>query len=458
MAVYIGSDECRAIYVARNGQQLRVSSVWVGDKQVFPPANRQEIHAFDRYTEGYGRTDNGTHFAFSVSVPWWAASMDAVVLGAGEKGRDGTKSFTGGEDGAGGKSGAWVVKTVALTQSADAVVRVGKGISTSPHATEVILPGVGGQPDVRVHDGEGTRTANNGSTGGNVTPKERVEYGQKHIGSVGGSRNVAGRHPGGGGGGGQGSNLIGNPQTGRDGGDGYVWLRFRSAPDLNPGDDGFILHVGVTSGYAYGPLRAWAESVGKTYKAITEITVPIEVIGPSLDSLFAGCEALVSAPDLDTSQVTNMRYMLYACRALTSVPELDTSQVTDMYGMFANCSSLTSIPAMDTSQVTNMNSMFANCSSLTSVPAMDSGQAWNIAYMFNSCSALESVTLPGMGNGFTTKQTLGMKATKLNAAAANALMQSLGTPPPGGTLQLPATAAGADTSIAASKNWTVTIG
>ena len=153
-----------------------------------------------------------------------------------------------------------------------------------------------------------------------------------------------------------------------------------------------------------------------------------------------------------------MRYMFYACRALTSVPELNTSQVTDMYGMFASCQALTSIPAMDTSQVTNMNSMFASCQALTSVPAMDSGQAWLIGHMFNNCSSLESVTLPGMGNAFAEKQTLDMKATKLNADAANALMQSLGTPPPGGTLQLPATAAGADTSIAASKNWTVTIG
>ena len=436
MAVYIGSDECRVIYVARNGQQLRVSSVWVGDKQVFPPANRQELHAFDRYTEGYGRTDNGSHFAFSVSVPWWATNLDVVILGAGEKGRDGTKSITGGSDGAGGRSGAWVVKTVALTQATDAVVRVGKGISTSPHATEVILPGVGGQPDVRVHDGEGVRTANNGSTGGYVTPRSRAEFGQQFTGGAGGRRNNPGDHPGGGGGGGQGSGLLGNPQTGRDGGDGYVWLRFRSAPALNPGDVGFILRVGVYSDddYAYLPIREWAVSVGKTYETITEITAPMEVIGPSLDSLFFNCWALESIPELDTSQVTNMRSMFNGCWALKSIPELDTSQVTDMQYMFRKCSALASIPELDASQVTKISNMFSGCSSL------------------------ESVTLPGMGNAFATKQTLDMKATKLNAAAANALMQSLGTPPPGGTLQLPATAAGADTSIAASKNWTVTIG
>ena len=147
------------------------------------------------------------------------------------------------------------------------------------------------------------------------------------------------------------------------------------------------LRVGSQIGEAaYGPLRDWALSIGKTYETITEITVPMRVIGPSLQELFA------------------------------------------------DCSSLTSIPALDTSQVT------------------DTG------YMFYGCWALESVTLPGMGNGFTTKQTLDMRETKLNAAAANALMQSLGTPPPGGNLQLPDTATGADTSIAASKNWEVTIG
>ena len=554
MAVYVGGDECRVIYVARNGQQLRVSSVWVGDQQVFPPANRQEVHVFTRATQGYGRADNGTHFAFTVTVPWWAASLDVVMIGAGEKGRDGTKSFTGGSDGAGGRSGAWVVKTIALTQSTNAVVRVGKGTSTAPHATEVILPGVGGQADARVHDGEGTRTANSGSTGGHVTPRSRTEFTQSHTGGAGGTRNNPGTNPGGGGGGGQGSGLIGNPTQGLPGGDGYVWLRFRSAPALNPGDDGFILRVGVSSGDAYAPLRAWAVGIGKTHQTITEITVPMEVIGPSLVSLFRDCYALTNVPALDTSQVTNTQYMFYNCSSLTSVPELDTGQVAnmygmfykcsslatipaldtsqvtnmyfmfygcssltsipeldtgqvkDVYGMFYNCSSLTSVPeldtsqvkdmsnmfygcqalesapAMDTSQVTNMNAMFQGCSSLTSIPdldtsqvtimrfmfwdcqalvsipELDTSQATTINAMFYGCSSLESVTLPGMGNSFIDKQALDMKATKLDAAAANALMQSLGTPPPGGNLQLPATAAGANTSIAADKNWTVTIG
>ena len=506
MAVYIGHEECQVIYVARNGQQLRVSSIWVGDQQVFPPANRQEVHLFTRDTQGYGRSDSGTHFAFTVPVPWWATAADVVMIGAGEKGRDGTKSFTGGTDGAGGRSGAWVVKTIALPQSTDAVVRIGKGTSTSPHATEVILPGVGGQADVRVYDGEGTRTPGSGSTGGTPSPGYRTDYGDYHYSAAGGARNNAGGHPGGGGGGGQGSGLIGNPQAGRNGGDGYVWLRFRSAPLLDPGQGGFILRVGVTSGYAYTPLREWAVGIGKTYETITEITVPMEVVGPSLYALFYGCYALESVPELDTSQVTNMQFVFYYCTSLTSIPALDTSQVTDMQSMFTYCQALTSIPALDTSQVTNMQSMFQGCSSLASVPDLDTSQVTNmhsmfaycyalasvsdldtsqvttmnsmfydckalervpeldtsqvtdVDFMFSGCSSLEAVTLPGVGNGFTTRRILNLSDTKLNSAAANALMQSLGTPPPGGTLQLPATAAGADISIATAKNWEVTVG
>ena len=434
MAVYVGGEECRVIYVARNGQQLRVSSVWVGDKQVFPPANRQEIHLFTRNTQGYGRTDNGTHFAFSVPVPWWASSLDVVIIGAGEKGRDGTKSFTGGTDGAGGRSGAWVVKTVALPQATDAVVRIGKGTSTSPHATEMILPGVGGQPDVRVYDGEGVRTANNGSTGGSVTPLSRTEYNQTHAGRPGGSRNIAGQHPGGGGGGGQGSGLIGNPSAGQPGGDGYLWLRFRSAPPLSPGDDEFILRVGVTSGPAYAPLHEWAVSIGQTYMTITEITVPVEVVGPIMQAAFAECVALTDAPEMETSQVTNM------------------------YGMFGYCASLVNVPQYDTRAVVDATALFLGCASLKSLPPLDMSSVVYTTDMFSSCESLESLTLPGLGESFVNPQIVDLTSSKLAATAANALMGSLGTAPNGGRLQLPATATGADTSIATAKNWTVTIG
>ena len=407
MAVYIGHDECQVIYVAKNGQQLRVSSVWVGDQQVFPPANRQEIHLFTRDTQGYSRDEQPSYYAFTVPVPWWATAVDVVMIGAGEKGRDGTKSFSGGADGAGGRSGAWKVATTALTNHHTAFVQLPKGNSVSPLPAALYMPTPDGEPVLVSTEGSPT-TPDSGSKGGTPFPQARTEFDNYHVGGYGGTRNNPGAHPGGGGGGGQGSNLIGNPTTGQPGGDGYVWLRFRS--DAPIGGGGFTLYLGVTAGAAHQPLHDWAVSIGETYETITEITVPVEIIAPIMNGAFA------------------------ACFALTSVPEMDTSQVTDVSGMFAYCVSLAAVPPLDMRSVKNTEHMFTNCSSL------------------------ESVTLPGMGNGFVTKQTLDMKVTKLNAAAANALMQSLGTPAPGGTLNLPATAAGANTSIATAKNWTVTTG
>lgn len=94
---------------------------------------------------------------------------------------------------------------------------------------------------------------------------------------------------------------------------------------------------------------------------------------------------------------------------------------------------------------------------------MNLAQATDVGGMFGGCAALTGAELHGAGNSFLPgsgdfPRTLGMRDTKMDAAAANALMQSLGTPAPGGTLQLPATATGADTSIATAKNWTVTTG
>lgn len=436
MAIYAGETECKVIYVTKGGAARRVSSVWVGDKQVFPPANRQEIHVFNRDTQGYQRVDRLEDYGFAVPMPWWATAVDVVMIGAGEKGQDGTKSFSGGSDGAGGRAGAWVVKTVAVPNAPGAYITIGKGISTSPHYTEVIFPNTDGT-EVRVWDGEGVRTPNSGSTGGSVTPASRFESGQTHTGGYGGGLNSPGTHPGGGGGGGKGSNLLGNPTPGQNGGDGYVWLRFRSATGINPGDAEFVLRVGVTSGDAFAPLRDWAVGIGKTYQTITEITAPMEVVGPSLQWLFSGCQALTSVPDMDTSQVTDMGYLFYGCSSLASIPDLDTGQVVDMRYMFSDCSSLAGVPTLSASRVAD------------------------VGYMFFGCSSLESVTLPGMGAGFTSSQVLDMRDTMLRREAAEDLLRSLGTVPTaasGSVVKLPASAAGVDGGIAMDKNWEVTTG
>ena len=111
----------------------------------------------------------------------------------------------------------------------------------------------------------------------------------------------------------------------------------------------------------------------------------------NMSQMFNSCTSLISIPALDTSKVTNMFAMFSGCSSLTTIPALDTSQVTDMYGMFKGCSSLTSIPALDTSQVTNTVFMFSGCSRLTTIPALDTSKVTNMSYMFNDCFKLTSI-------------------------------------------------------------------
>ena len=166
-------------------------------------------------------------------------------------------------------------------------------------------------------------------------------------------------------------------------------------------------------------------------------------------------------PDLDTSQVTSMSSMFSGCSSLTSVPDLDTSQVTNMTNFALECSSLEAL-SLDIPAATQIGWVARECPSLESLVLTSCGAVRDIGTSFAyGSTALGSVILDGLGLGFTSKRTLDLSPTKLNAAAANALMESLGTVPAaatGSTLQLPATAAGADTSIAEVKNWTVTIG
>ena len=100
---------------------------------------------------------------------------------------------------------------------------------------------------------------------------------------------------------------------------------------------------------------------------------------------------LVYAPNIDTSNVTNMNNMFYYCYRLTTVPAFNTSKVTDMKHMFNHCSSLKTVPLFNTSNVTSMENMFYYCSSLQTVPEMDTSKVTTMSNMFNSCSSITTV-------------------------------------------------------------------
>ena len=74
---------------------------------------------------------------------------------------------------------------------------------------------------------------------------------------------------------------------------------------------------------------------------------------------------------LDTSKVTNMKYMISNCNKLQTIDlsNFNTSNVTDMSYMFYSCPYLTplDVSSFDTSNVTTMFYMFENCNALTTL-------------------------------------------------------------------------------------------
>ncbi|MBQ5311700.1 MAG: BspA family leucine-rich repeat surface protein [Oscillospiraceae bacterium] len=94
--------------------------------------------------------------------------------------------------------------------------------------------------------------------------------------------------------------------------------------------------------------------------------------GTSAAAMFYDMEALTEfegLENLDTSSVTNMRFMFFNCPLLTSLDltGFDTSKVTTMNNMFKYCSGLKTITVSDkwtTAAVTTSLDMFGECTSL----------------------------------------------------------------------------------------------
>ena len=113
----------------------------------------------------------------------------------------------------------------------------------------------------------------------------------------------------------------------------------------------------------------------------------------NMRSMFGDCASLISVPSFNTSNVTIMNYMFGGCSKITSVQYFDTSNVTSMTQMFNNCNNLKSVPLFNTSNVTNMYGMFSGCTSITSVPELDTSKVTDMDFMLDDCSGLTSVPL-----------------------------------------------------------------
>ena len=109
---------------------------------------------------------------------------------------------------------------------------------------------------------------------------------------------------------------------------------------------------------------------------------------------------------LNTSEVTDMRYMFCGCNKLTSIDlsYFNTSKVTHMYSMFYGCSALTSLDlsGFNTSNVVGMTNMFRNCGSLRTITV---GEGWSTdAVTYSDNMFGDDISLVG-GQGTTWNES-----------------------------------------------------
>ena len=121
----------------------------------------------------------------------------------------------------------------------------------------------------------------------------------------------------------------------------------------------------------------------------------------NMQGAFNGLWALERLPNLNTSKVTDMSYLVgfgdswadNRIQQLKEFPPLDTSNVTNMSYMFAQCGKLKTIPFLNTSNVISMSYMFQNCVELESLPDLDYSKVTSAKYLFEQCKLLEEINI-----------------------------------------------------------------
>ena len=114
---------------------------------------------------------------------------------------------------------------------------------------------------------------------------------------------------------------------------------------------------------------------------------------------------------LNTSEVTDMRYMFDQCGNLTTldVSSFNTANVTNMAYMFRYCSNLKSldVSSFNTENVTNMAYMFFDCEKLTSlvVSSFNTENVTDMSHMFSNCRELTSLDLSSFNTANVTDMT-----------------------------------------------------
>ena len=179
----------------------------------------------------------------------------------------------------------------------------------------------------------------------------------------------------------------------------------------------------------YGDYPGWIdENIYMPANSKVKKIIIHDRISPTNTSYwFAGCnevQEIEGIQYLDTSNVTNMKYMFRYCYGLKELDlsNFDTENVTNMYGMFHACEGLSSLDLssfntknvsdmgfmfgglkldtldlsnLNTSNVTNMSNMFYQCINLVNlnITGWDTSKVENMSFMFYSCTGLTSLNL-----------------------------------------------------------------
>lgn len=186
-------------------------------------------------------------------------------------------------------------------------------------------------------------------------------------------------------------------------------------------DGGVVLEITDADEKPVDKLQLWIDETDSCERMFNYYSGGNEVMAEMLQGLdtsnvtdmrfmFSYCNKLTTLDlnHFDTSSVTNMNSMFYQSSKLTSLGliNFDTSNATDMSAMFFNCGSLTSLDLSNfgTSNVTNMGAMFQSCTNLTSLnlSSFNTSNVTNMSSMFFNCSKLTSLNL---SNSNTSKVT-----------------------------------------------------
>jgi hypothetical protein len=100
--------------------------------------------------------------------------------------------------------------------------------------------------------------------------------------------------------------------------------------------------------------------IGSIFKKIPE---NFKVETTDLSYLFASYRG-GTFPVIDTSLVTNMRYMCSGCRGVKTIPNLNTSNCEDFLNFASSASNLESVPLLDFSKAKSISNMFMSCYTL----------------------------------------------------------------------------------------------